>query len=124
MADGDVLVGSSWPAGFGEQPDNILILKVDGPTSEPVHVHSNQNTGKYYGSKTKQTKKTIVVTVEVLEGGKAGIAALDETGERTAESNLLKVKFSDDNETASQATITGEWIDNTQRNFGPKTPND
>lgn len=124
MTNGDVLVGASWPASFGTQPDNTIVKKVDGPTFEPVEVHSNQNTGKYYASKMKQTKVTITVTLEVLEGGKTGVLNLNNTGSRTSDSARLKVKMSDDNENPSEATITGEYIDDTQANYGPKTAQD
>lgn len=124
MADGDVLIGAGWPASFGAVPSNILLKKVDGPVFEPIDVHSNQNAGKYYASKLKQTKVTYTVTVEVNEGGKAAIEALNNTGNRTSDSARLKVKFSDDNENPSEAVITGEYIDNTQENYGPKTAED
>lgn len=118
MADGEVMVGAAWPAAFGAEPDNILVLDVK-ETHDPNVKESFNGGGEYYGARQLRKKVTLVVEVEVLEGGAAGLAALNDTGDGSETDARKKVDFADNNENQSHATVTGWFYVNTQESFNP-----
>lgn len=122
MAAGDVNTGTSWPACFGEEPDNVLVRDVK-EASEIVDVESMTETGTIYGGKKKRTRVDVTVVVELLEGGRAEVAALEGEGVAAADdARITKVEFGSDQENQPIATISGHYYNNDQASWKYAAP--
>lgn len=116
MASGDVNVGCAAPSGI-TLPSHVLLHRVEH-RQEEENVDSDNRLGQHYGGKTKKTKHTFSISGEVLEGGSAGIKALENTGAATAASPRIgRVTVTDDHETQSTFSFEAWYYENTQSGY-------
>lgn len=116
MANGDVKVGAAAPAGI-TLPANVLLHDVQ-ERREEVDVESLNKSGQFYGGKTKRTKVIFALSGECLEGGEAGLRALQNTGSGTAAAPRIgKMNIGDNHENQSSWSFEAWYFDNTQSGY-------